>query len=456
MSQPASGVVYVDARRARFIKKWSSPLIAFGEFIDGYDLTVIGVAMVFLGSQFGLSAGEKGGLVAISFVGTAVGLVVFGDIADRIGRKKVFAFNLWVFIVTAILAALITDVWMLWVLRFLIGVAIGMDLSTSSAFLAEVAPKARRGRLAGSLPNITFILGAIFSIVLALVLKAIVPEAHHEWVWRGMFLFAAIPSFGVLMGRKMLPESPRWLIQHGRDEEAHQILKALDLDKEVLSAKPKQSRREFSTLFKGDARRRMLVCTAFFMLNTTGGPIVSFMGPVIFSEAGVKVNNNLIISLVANCVGLIALLVGVSIIDRVNRRTLGLTAAAVLTVSALCLGLFGDDFRWVIFIAYVTWTFATWLGPAVLAWIWSAEAYPTELRGFGVGITQSLARLMSALVATMIPIWVHEHGFSAITPFAVVYALMFAVVFFNPWLASTAENLEDVSAGELKTKKRVS
>lgn len=208
MGQSATGTVYVDARRARFIKRWSPTLIAFGEFIDGYDLTVIGVAMVFLTKTFTLTATDKGLLVAISFVGTALGLVLFGDIADRVGRKKVFAFNLWVFIVTAVGAAFITQVWMLWVMRFLIGVAIGMDLSTSCAFLAEVAPKSSRGRLAGSLPTITLILGAIFSILLAMFLKAVVPVAHHDWVWRGMFLFAALPAFGVLMLRKQLPESP--------------------------------------------------------------------------------------------------------------------------------------------------------------------------------------------------------------------------------------------------------
>ena len=331
MGQSATGTVYVDARRARFIKRWSPTLIAFGEFIDGYDLTVIGVAMVFLTKTFTLTATDKGLLVAISFVGTALGLVLFGDIADRVGRKKVFAFNLWVFIVTAVGAAFITQVWMLWVMRFLIGVAIGMDLSTSCAFLAEVAPKSSRGRLAGSLPTITLILGAIFSILLAMFLKAVVPVAHHDWVWRGMFLFAALPAFGVLMLRKQLPESPRWLIQKGRDEEAWQILDALELSEEVLQAPPRRTNREYRRLFKGEARRRVLVCTAFFMLNTTAGPVVSFMGPVIFEQAGVPAGNNLLISLIANCVGLVAVLIGVRLIDSVNRRSLGLVTPAVRT-----------------------------------------------------------------------------------------------------------------------------
>lgn len=432
----------IDPKRARFIKKYSSTLVAFGEFIDGYDLTVIGVAMVFLGPYFNLSAGEKGGLVAISFIGTAIGLLVFGDMADRIGRKKVFAFNLWVFIITAVLAAVITQVWMLWLCRFLIGVAIGMDIPTSAAFLAEVAPKARRGRVAGSLPNFTWVAGAIVSVILALVLGPI----FGDNTWRWMFAFAAIPAAGVLIARHFLPESPRWLMSHGREEEARAVFKALDMEEEALEVQPKQTAREYKALLKGKSLRRMLTVTAFFMLNTTAGPVVSFMGPIVLSEAGIDVSQNLHITLGANIIGLIAIAIGALIIDRVNRRTLGLVTAAVLTIAALCLGLFGGKSTAILIIAFVVWSFTTWLGPAVLAWVWSAEAYPTELRGFGSGMTQALARLMSAISATIIPVLVHEFGFVGIAPFAAAYFLMFLVVLFNPWLASTGESLETTSA----------
>ncbi|WP_114949992.1 MFS transporter [Trueperella pyogenes] len=440
----------ISEKDARFIKKHSSTLIAFGEFIDGYDLAVIGVAMVFLSSSFSLTPGDKGLLVAISFLGTAVGLIVFGDLSDRIGRKKVFAFNLWIFIITALLAAAITHVWMLWALRFLIGVAIGMDLSTSAAYLAEIAPKARRGRITGSLLNMMMVLGAMFAILLAMFLYWAVPADHHDWIWRGMFAFAAVPAAIVLFLRKRLPESPRWLIQSGQVEKAWKIIRALGLEEEMSQAQPKRkTNREYRKLFKGDARRRVLVCTAFFMLNSTAGPVVSFLGPVIFEQTGVAASANLTVSLMANVVAFLALFIGAFFIDRVNRRKLGMITALILAAAAATLGLFGSTTHVILFSAFVVWSFTTYFGPGMLALVWSVEAYPTELRGFGAGFTQSMARVMSATVSFLVPVLVAQYGYYAIALFAVVYLLMFVLVWANPWLASTAENLEDVSEGDI-------
>lgn len=448
MSHTDAGTYALTEKDARFIKKHSSTLIAFGEFIDGYDLTVISVAMVFLSKTFALSALDKGLLVAVSFVGTAVGLIVFGDLSDRIGRKRVFAFNLWVFILSAIAAAFITQVWMLWVMRFLIGVAVGMDLSTSAAFLAEIAPARRRGRITGALLNAMLVFGAIFSVILALSLYAVVPDSHQEWIWRGMFLFAAVPALIVLMLRRRLPESPRWLIQNGQEAKAWAIVHALSLADEITQARPQATRRSYATLLHGQARKRVVVATAFFMLNSTAGPVVSFMGPIIFAAVGLKETNNLLITLAANVVAALALIIGGTQIDKVNRRTLGLYTSAVLTVAAAVMGLLGGVSPWVLAISFVVWSFTTYFGPGMLSVVWSVEAYPTELRGFGAGFTQSMARVMSATVVFLIPVLMDRFGYIAIAPFALVYLAMFLLVLTNPWLSGTSGHLEEISADE--------
>ncbi|MBN9644935.1 MFS transporter [Corynebacterium mendelii] len=442
---------YLQPHRREFVKKWAAPLIAMGEFIDGYDLVVIGVAMVFLKPHFGLSASATGGLLAISFIGTAVGLIFFGDIADRIGRKKVFAVNLWIFIITAVLAAFITQVWMIYVMRFLIGLAVGMDLSTSAAYLAEIAPKQRRGRVVGALLNTSLVLGSIFSIVLALVLQEVVPASHQDWIWRGLFLFAAVPAALVLYGRQFLPESPRWLMQVGRVKEAEQILQVLGLDREyaeVRSASEQEgvkTKREYKKLLQPETRKRIIATTLFFMGNTFGGPVVSLLGPIIFQRAGIEVKYNLEITLAAYIVALVALLLGSTLIDKINKRVLGMSSTFVLACAAFSLAMWGDDNHTVLFVSFVVWTFATWIGPGLLCLIWTVESYPTELRGFGNGFTQSLARVISATSAALVPVWLAQHSMRALFPFVITYLLMFVLVLFNPWMGNSNASLEEAS-----------
>ncbi|XCB30526.1 MFS transporter [Arcanobacterium hippocoleae] len=185
------------------------------------------------------------------------------------------------------------------------------------------------------------------------------------------------------------------------------------------------------------------------MLNSTAGPVVSFLGPVIFEQAGVPASANLMVSLLANIVAFLALFIGAFFIDRVNRRNLGMITALILTAAVAILGLFGAMANTILFTAFVIWSFTAYFGPGMLAVVWAVEAYPTELRGFGAGFTQSMARIMSAAVSFLVPILVAQYGYYPIAPFAVAYMLMFILVWANPWLASTGENLEDLSEGEL-------
>jgi putative MFS transporter len=157
--------------------------IGLGEFVDGYALIVISGALLQLQPHFHLNAGEVGWLSASAFFGSAVGALFFGDLADRIGRRRVFVLNLIAFVGLALLSAAITQVWMLYAIRVLIGVAIGADIVASIAFLAELSPKGSRGGWTGAMPQITWSLGAMCAILLDAALVA--------WVGSGAWRRAA-------------------------------------------------------------------------------------------------------------------------------------------------------------------------------------------------------------------------------------------------------------------------
>lgn len=428
----------VSATRAEFTRRWTPRLVAFGEFIDGYDLLVIGAALLFLRPHFHLTAGQVGWLGAVSFIGTAVGLVVFGDLSDRFGRKVIFLVNLVFFVLASVAAALVTDVWQLMLARFVIGVAVGMDIPTSHSFLAEIAPSARRGRVAGSLPNLMWLLGAISSVVIALALR---PLAGDD-TWRWLFGLAAIPALAVLVARQFLPESPRWLRAHGRADEASRVFAALGVPEPAVVAEPP---RRYRDLVSGGVGVKLLAVTAFFALQSFGGGVATVSGPLVLSSTGIGTGNALYFSLAGYCGGLLAVLVGALVIDRVNRRGMGIWACLGVFAAGAGMALFGTRAAGLLLACYVGYSVLTWFGPGVLAWVWSAEVFPTRVRALGSGIAQCVTRLAIAANIVLVPTLLADFGLTAILLYACAYLVCAGIVLAAPFLATTGRELEDVS-----------
>ena len=444
--------------RARFVKKWTPRLVAFGELIDGYDLLVIGVGILFLEPYFGLTSLQKGLLSASAFLGAAVGLLVFGRIADKFGRLPIFKINLLFFIVASIIAAFSFDIYTLFITRFILGVAVGMDIPVSQAFLAEISPNEKRGRLAGSLPNIMWLAGAIASVVLALIIQ---PFADME-TWRWLFGIAALPAAFVYVMRRFLPESPRWLLEHGHEEDAMKVFKVLELDpapalRAIEEKKKKQA--EGPVKISGRIKQRLIAVTAFFALQAFAGAVATVSGPQflksVFTPVVTSSNATDQVLQLEQAVqltamtqmfgfifGVLAVVIGAVIIDRVDRRIFGMVICGLLFVFGMLMGLFAN-IPVAFGIVYVLFSFSTWFGPGVLAWIWSAEAVPTEVRGLGTGIAQTGARLMIALNTFIAPFLNENLGGWSVPVYSVVYLIIVVILWRNHWLSSTGKDLNE-------------
>ncbi|TCO59894.1 MFS transporter [Actinocrispum wychmicini] len=432
----ARRVAVPSAARAKFAKNWTSRIVAFGEFIDGYDLLVIGAAMLFLRPYFGLTTGQVGVVSAAAFVGTAVGLLVFGDLSDRFGRRVIFMINLVFFVVASIGAAFAGGFWQLVVVRFVLGLAVGMDIPTSHAFLAEISPRSRRGRIAGSLPNMMWLSGAIVSVVLALLLG---PVFGNE-TWRWLFGLAAIPAAMVLVARQFLPESPRWLLAQGRDDEARRVFEMLDL--EPPTAQVVKQRRSYRDLLAGKAWRRLLAVTAFFAIQAFGGAVATVAGPLVLDSTGIGRSNSLYFSLAGFVIGLIAVTAGATIIDRVNRRTLGIWTCLGVFVAGIGIATLGAHSTVWLVVCFIAYSLLTWFGPGVLSWVWSAEAFPTALRGLGSGIAQAATRLAIAANVVLVPTLLADLGLATIGLYACAFLIAAGIVLASPFLATTGRELE--------------
>lgn len=436
--------------RARFVKKWTSRLVAMGELIDGYDLLVIGVAMLSLQPQFNLSPIQVGALSATAFIGAAIGLLIFGKITDKFGRRTIFMVNLAFFIIASALSAFVPagQIWLLFVTRFVIGFAVGMDIPVSQAYLAEISPNTHRGRMAGSLPNIMWLLGAVLSVLFAMLFNWLAPET----AWRWLFGIAAIPAFVIFLLRHLLPESPRWLLEHGRTEDGLKVFKLLDLDpKPAMDAIAERERnKQVKVHITGTMVRRLVAITLFFGFQSFAGAIATVSGPLVLGALNFPRELTLLWSLIGFTLGLVAVIVGAAIIDRVDRRKLGMVTVSLLFVVAMLIAIFGDKSAAFLVVMYFVFSFLTWFGPGVLAWVWSSEAMPTALRGVGAGIAQAGTRVMIALNVFLLPYLQDKIGFKVVGIYGLSYVICFVVVATQTWLSGTGKDLETVDSGVLE------
>uniref|UniRef100_UPI00281237C3 MFS transporter n=1 Tax=Microbacterium sp. TaxID=51671 RepID=UPI00281237C3 len=192
-----------------------------GWALDAMDVGLISFIIAALGAQWGLSDGEKGWITSVGFIGMAVGASLGGLLADRLGRRQVFALTLLVYGLATGASALVGGVAALLVLRFFVGLGLGSELPVASTYVSEFAPTRMRGRL-------VVILEAFWAVgwtASALIGYFVVPL---EDGWRWAFALGAIPAAYALVVRWALPESPRYLESRGRIAEADAVVRQFE------------------------------------------------------------------------------------------------------------------------------------------------------------------------------------------------------------------------------------
>lgn len=422
---------------------WTAFLLALGEYIDGYDLLVMGAALLFLKPQFGLSSAMTGFLGSAAFLGAVVGMFVFGPISDRLGRRIIFVFNLIVFVGFAILSAFVANVPELFVARFFVGVAVGMDIPANTAFLAEIAPPEKRGRYLGTLPNVLWVGGAITATVLGIALLGAGTDA-----WRWMFGVAAIPALFILIGRQALPESPRWLVRQGRVEEAEKACRKLGIPMPEIpdaSIPPKTS---FWQLFQKQYRSRAIIVAVVFGLDTLAGPITTLATPYILKFGGLMSDrSSLLFSLATYCVDLLGLLTGFFLIDRVNRRVLAYFSAGLTGLLAIAVGATGFHTGALLLVLYLGLAYCLWAGLAALVWVWSSELFPTHLRSTGQGLANGVGRIGIVITSFIVPVGIASVGARlTIVFFSIPLFVLLGIVATHQMFGTNGKTLEQLSA----------
>jgi len=400
---------------------------ALGGFLLGFDATVISGAVPFSRTYFGLEGSahslELGWTVSCLDWGAMAGNLCAGPLADRLGRRSALQLTALVFFATSLLAAEAHTFLVLILARMLGGLAVGAAILLAPLYVTEIAPAQRRGRLVAT-TQLMIVLGisaAFFSNDLLL------PIGTDNW--RAMLAVEAIPALVFFALLLTVPESPRWLLAHGRRQQALEALRALHAEAaagELARIGPAPpGARAGSWRVLGDARLRFALIFAAglaFFQQITGINAVLYYLPTILAQAGGGLANAFRQAVLVGLLNVGMTLVAMSLIDRVGRKPLLLAggtgmAVALLTIAwAFRVGAAGAPVAHpaLVLAGIMTFvaSFAVSFGP--VTWVMVAEIFPDHARAFAMSAICLGNSLISASVTLMFT-WELAHWGAAAT-----------------------------------------
>jgi len=363
---------------------------ALGGLLFGYDTGVISGALLFVRQVMHLSPTLQGIVVAIALAGAAIGAAASGYISDRVGRRPVILSAGLLFIAGAIISAVASDVSILLVGRFLVGVGIGVASMLTPLYLAEISPANDRGAIV-SLNQLCITGGILVSYLVGFALAAVGDG------WRWMLALGALPGVILSAGMLVLPESPRWLAGHGRVGHAEEVLRQLrgvaDVSDEFNSLRTDVLRADrrpsgVSQLLAPRLRRPLVIGIGLAMFQQiTGINTVIYFAPTIFQSAGMSsAATSILATAGVGAVNVIMTIISIRLIDSLGRRQLlfwslgGMAVTLFVLAGAFFVGTSGQ-LAWIAVVSVATFVgfFAIGLGPVF--WLLIAEIFPLDMRG---------------------------------------------------------------------------
>lgn len=425
---------------------------ALGALLWGYDNGVIAGALLYITPAFHLTAALKGVVSSALAVGSAVGGLGCGAIAERWGRKRVVSIAGVVFLVGILLSSVSVSAAMLVAARVVIGLGIGAVAVSSPLYLAEVSPSAVRGRI-GALTQLMIACGILLAYVVDFALSPF-------GAWRVMFAVALIPAVVLVVAVRRLPESPRWLLRQGRSAEARELL-----DRQMSAEEAEQTFAEISQtvehtriswrnmLLRPGVRRMVLTAIALAILTQLLGiNTITFYAPTILKKIGFSDQASLLNSIGFGCVSVVFTVIATRVLDRWGRRPLMAVGAIVMGASMATM-------------ACLSWTVGLTVGASGFAAIgclalfkamyslsWGtstriviAEILPLSVRGSASGVAEVFNQASTFTLALVFPILLEAGSGAAFATFAVmgVVALL-VIVFAVP--ETTGRRLEQIES----------
>lgn len=396
-------------------------LSAMGIFLDGFDLFIIAVALPLIAEQYPTTPAMLGLVGAAAPLGCIIGSTIFGRFTDKLGRKMILLIDLLFFVVFAGLSALSWNIESLIIFRFLLGIGIGADYPVSSTYITENMPSRLRGRmLVGGFGFQA--LGLLAGAVLGIIILKVYPEVN---AWRYILGFAVIPAVIILLFRLTLPESPRWLINQGKHEEAAEVASRMTGKKINIDAIKVSSKSSFRDLFsRRYIGRTTLTAIAWFLMDVAYYGVALFT-PIIMASIAFNTQNNFIgealSAIYKSAFTQIFLIVGVILcvlmVDHIGRIKLQLwgflgMAIGMFLLASSSLFTVHHTELFVAFLGFIVFYLMLNMGPNPTTFLLPAELFPTHLRATGHGFASASGKVGAAVGIFFLPILKANFGLS--------------------------------------------
>ena len=427
-------------------------IASMGGLLFGYDTGVISGALPFLQQSFTLTPGMVGVSTSAVLLGAAFGAASAGFLSDGFGRKWVIVVAALLFVLGALGSAASPSVAALLAARAIIGVAIGTASMLTPLYLAEIAPKGRRGFIV-SLNQFCITAGILLSYIVDFCLADVAGN------WRWMLGAGAVPGVILFLGMLTLPDSPRWLAGRGRMDEARRALARMRRPAEVepelaeLRSERQGKTAPWSALLARGARRPLIIgSTLAVFQQVTGINTVIYYAPTIFQSAGMSSASVAILATVGvGLVNVIMTIIAMRLLDRAGRRPLllwslgGMVAMLVVLAIGFAVGAKGAVALLTVgAVAIYVGFFAIGLGPVF--WLLIAEIFPLSVRGRGMSVATVANWAANFIVTLLFPGVVASLGSAAAFSIFAVLSLGAWIYIFAEVPETRGKSLEEIEA----------
>jgi putative MFS transporter len=378
-----------------------------GWVLDGYVLSIIGVAMVQLAAALDLSGFWQGMVAASALIGIFAGGFLGGVLTGRFGRRKLFFVGPAIFVVCSLAQFWADSGLALFILRFIIGIGVGFEYPVAGSLLVEFMPRKHRGPRLAMLTILWFAGAALAYVVGNLILGSGQADA-----WRLVLASPAVIGVLLLLVRIGTPESPRWLLSKGRNAEAEAVIKKVygaGFSLRNLPEQPLEKKVSILDLLHSGYGRRMLFVAVFWSCSVIPVFAVYAFAPTVLQALNLRGAWASFGSVAITLLFVVGCVIATRLINVIGRRCMLIHSFLWSGLALLGLGFFSHGSEAVVLVLFGA--YAVFIGGAqVLQLVYPNELFPTEIRSAAVGMGASLSRIGAAIGTWLVPISLQSIG----------------------------------------------